>query len=162
MPEEQRMGSTRDPLARRASGAVRHLARGLLTSLAHPNAPIGREPSGAPIWPAGIVGSLAHDCDVAVAAVASKSAVASLGIDFEPPLPLPEDIGALVMTSRDEVGTADRSLAGQLIFPAKVAAYKAAYPVDRVILMHEYTAESLATSTARTRSGHEVRPAFCQ
>src|SRR4051812_13287905 len=54
---------------RRASGTARMLARSLLSSISKPIADIYRAPSGAPIWPAGAVGSLAHDELVAAAIV---------------------------------------------------------------------------------------------
>jgi enterobactin synthetase component D len=44
---------------------------------------IGRDASGAPLWPDGVVGSITHTDDVAAAAVASAADVLSLGIDTE-------------------------------------------------------------------------------
>jgi 4'-phosphopantetheinyl transferase EntD len=55
---------------RRASGAARLVARGLLLRLGLPEQAIPKSRSGMPVWPGGIVGSLAHDAQVAVAAVA--------------------------------------------------------------------------------------------
>ena len=45
---------------------------------------VTKAPSGAPLWPRGIVGSLAHDRAVAVAAVARAADISCLGIDIEP------------------------------------------------------------------------------
>ena len=63
--------------ARRASGAARIVARELLAQLGHPRAPVPKSASGEPIWPAGIAGSLAHDDEVAVAAVGPRRDVGS-------------------------------------------------------------------------------------
>src|SRR3981081_1758638 len=45
---------------RRASGAARIVARRLLTQLGHPDCALPKGPAGAPMWPAGIIGSPAH------------------------------------------------------------------------------------------------------
>src|SRR5271166_2208874 len=52
---------------RRASGAARIVARQLLRGLGFSDCPLPRAASGAPIWPAGVIGSLAHDSRVAIA-----------------------------------------------------------------------------------------------
>ena len=54
---------------RRASGAARRVARELMNSMGFAGLPILRSTFGAPIWPAGVVGSMAHDDRIAVAAV---------------------------------------------------------------------------------------------
>ena len=54
-----------------------------------------------------LTGSLAHDDDMAVAAVASVAVIGSLGVDVEPALPLPDDIFALVAIPADRTGAAD-------------------------------------------------------
>jgi 4'-phosphopantetheinyl transferase EntD len=161
LPEERCAVTTRDPVARRASGAARELARGLLAELGHPIVPIGRERSGQPVWPAGVAGSLAHDCEVAVAAIASSAAVVSLGIDVEPAEPLPDSLSSLVMTTRDEPGAADPRLAGRILFAAKEAVYKATHPLDGVILNFDDIAANLMTSCASTRTGRLLRLSWC-
>src|SRR3954463_4766449 len=55
---------------RRASGAARIVARELLAQFGYVSVALPKAPSGAPVWPAGIAGSLAHDDEIAVAAVA--------------------------------------------------------------------------------------------
>ena len=157
LSEERRAVTTRDLEARRASGAARHLARGLIADLRHPVVAIGRERSGQPVWPPGVVGSLAHDHVMAVAAVASSHDAVSLGIDVEPAEPLPDDAVALVMTSGDEPGTASRHLAGRVLFAAKEAIYKAVHPLDGIILNHDDVVVSLIASHGRTRTGRRAR-----
>src|SRR3977135_880817 len=46
---------------RRASGAARVVARHLLKRLGQPECALPRSMGGAPAWPAGVIGSLAHD-----------------------------------------------------------------------------------------------------
>ena len=45
--------------------------------------PIGRSASGAPLWPAGLVGSITHTDDFASAAVAHATDAIAVGIDTE-------------------------------------------------------------------------------
>ena len=58
--------------------------RVLLRRLLATSGPIGRAAHGAPDWPVGIVGSLAHDCHHAVAAIGSANEYRAIGIDIEP------------------------------------------------------------------------------
>ena len=83
---------------RRASGAARIVARQLLTQLGYANCALPKGPAGAPVWPAGIVGSLSHDSRVAVAAVGMRADVGALGIDVEPAECLPSELLDLVVT----------------------------------------------------------------
>ena len=69
---------------RRASGTARIVARALLTRFGYVNAAVPRGEAGAPVWPAGISGSLAHDDRIAVAAV---------GLQRDVALDRPETIG---------------------------------------------------------------------
>jgi len=82
---------------RRQSGAARIAAREIVRALGRGDVAIPRSASGAPLWPQGLVGSLAHDDTVALAAVASAREFAGLGIDVEPALPLsPTESGPFV------------------------------------------------------------------
>ncbi len=84
---------------RRASGAARIVAKALLAELGAPPAvELPRSASRAPRWPPGFVGSLAHDGEFAVAAVAPAASILGVGIDVEPALPLPEDLLDMIAT----------------------------------------------------------------
>ena len=83
---------------RRASGAARIVARELLQRLGHADCQLPRAASGAPVWPAGVIGSLAHDRRVAVAAVADRRQIVALGIDIEPAESLPMDLLDIIAT----------------------------------------------------------------
>ena len=161
LPEEARSIPARQPAVRRASGAARWIAHGLLAELGINDVAIPRAPSGAPVWPEGITGSLAHDDEMAVAAVAPVGHVASLGIDVEPALALPDDILALVAIPADRTDAADRHLAGRILFAAKEAVYKAVYPLDREILDYEDIAVDLNTGSATTKTGRKLSLAYC-
>src|SRR5215218_7459609 len=76
---------------RRASGAARIVARMLLSRFGQPPRAIPKSTAGMPLWPDGIVGSLAHDAEVAVAAMAAQLDFASVGIDVEPAEPVASD-----------------------------------------------------------------------
>ncbi|PSJ54272.1 4'-phosphopantetheinyl transferase [Mesorhizobium soli] len=162
LPEEARSIPARHLEMRRASGAARWVARGLLAKLGSSDFAILRASSGAPVWPERITGSLAHDDEMAVAAAAPISRITSLGIDVEPAEPLPDDISALVTIDADVADTAiDRHLVGRLLFSAKEAVYKAVYPLDREVLGYEDIAIDLATGHATTKTGRRARLTYC-
>jgi 4'-phosphopantetheinyl transferase EntD len=116
---------------RRASGAARIAARGLLSELgADAAAPLPRSPSGAPVWPEGIIGSLAHSEDFAVAAAARRGRLVGLGVDIEPSEPLPADLVDLVLGAAERQEAKGDGVAQRLVFAAKEAVYKAIHPLD--------------------------------
>lgn len=123
--------------ARDASGAARTVARQLLQEAGMIGHSILKSASGAPVWPADIVGSMAHDGCFAVAAVAPTTAFSAIGIDVEPAEALPQEIVELVVTRRDRVDGIDPELAGRLLFSAKEAVYKAVFPRDGQVLGYE-------------------------
>ncbi|WP_439330981.1 4'-phosphopantetheinyl transferase family protein [Mesorhizobium carmichaelinearum] len=161
LPEEARSIPARQPAMRRASGAARWIAHRLLADIGISNVAIPRAPSAAPVWPDGIIGSLAHDDDMAVAAVAQIGHIVSLGIDVEPALPLPDDIFALVATAADRMDTADQLLAGRILFAAKEAVYKAVYPLDHQVLGYEDIAVDLEAGRATTTTGRSASLVYC-
>jgi 4'-phosphopantetheinyl transferase EntD len=143
---------------RRASGAARIVARRLLADLGAPAAgELPRLVSGAPCWPPGFVGSLAHDEAVAVAAVARSGVFPGLGIDVEPALPLPAELLDLVATPAEQGELAGDLIEARLLFCAKEAVYKATNPIDGVFLEHRDVEVRLGPATASTRTGHALR-----
>ena len=64
--------------------AGRHCAGAALERLGYGGAPIPIGPRGAPVWPAGVVGSITHAGGFAAAAVARRSDAAAIGLDAEP------------------------------------------------------------------------------
>lgn len=142
---------------RRASGAARLAARALLAGQLGEAVAILRGPSGQPLWPDGVIGSLAHDEAMAVAAVARGSAIRALGIDVEPSLPLPDELLDLVVMPHDRIGDFEPSFGARLLFSAKEAVYKAAFPLDGRFLDYSDIAIDLPAGHATTRTGHRFQ-----
>jgi 4'-phosphopantetheinyl transferase EntD len=145
---------------RRASGAARIVARQLLTQLGYANCALPKGPAGAPVWPAGIVGSLAHDSRVAVAAVGMRADVGALGIDVEPAECLPSELLDLVATPQERLNLGDDVYRGRLLFVAKEAVYKAVHPLDQTFLEHHDVEVDLSERKAVIRSGRVVELRF--
>jgi 4'-phosphopantetheinyl transferase EntD len=92
LPEEAPAFASSVVKVRRASGSARIVARQLLKRLGHPECALPRTSGGAPAWPPGVVGSLAHDSRVAVAAVGMGRDIGAIGIDVEPAESLPPEL----------------------------------------------------------------------
>jgi 4'-phosphopantetheinyl transferase EntD len=160
-PDEAASIASAVPQARRASGAARIVARQLMQRLGYGAPSIPREPSGMPLWPAGLRGSLAHDESVAVAAVTRADVVQTLGVDIEPALPLPADMRDLVLTRREREALPDDPLAPRVVFAAKEAVYKAAYPIDHTFLEFADIEVDLVKGRATTRTGRTFSLRYC-
>lgn len=146
---------------RRASGAARIVARHLLAQLGHADWSLPKTASGAPSWPAGIVGSLSHDAHLAVAAIAMRDAFRILGIDVEPAETLSPDLLDIVATPRERTAIEHDPYGGRLLFAAKEAVYKAVYPLDRTFLDHHDVEVDLLHRHATVRNGRRVELRFC-
>lgn len=142
---------------KRASGAARIVARGLMLQLGQAQQAVPKSESGAPIWPEGLVGSLAHDPEVAVAAMARRNDFPSLGIDVEPAKPLDDDLLNFVATVGERNRIAEDPCRGRVLFAVKEAVYKSLYPLDRTFLEHHDVEVNFAACTATTRTGRTVR-----
>jgi 4'-phosphopantetheinyl transferase EntD len=146
---------------RRASGAARIVGRQLLARLGYAECALPKGPSGAPIWPAGVTGSFAHDDRVAVAAVGLRGDVAAMGIDVEPAELLPSELLELVATPQEQLRICDDLYHGRLLFAAKEAVYKAIYPLDQVFLEYHDIQIDLADRKAIVRNGRVLELRFC-
>jgi 4'-phosphopantetheinyl transferase EntD len=148
---------------RRASGAARRVARELMNSMGFAGRPILRSTFGAPIWPAGVVGSMTHDDRIAVAAVGLRRRdLDAVGIDIEPATPLPPDMLELIATPRERRrAIADNALGAKLLFVIKEAVYKAAYPLDHEFLDFHDIEVDLAGRLATTRAGRMLALHWC-
>ena len=143
---------------RRARGAARTVARKLLSRPKH-ILPKGR--SGAPIWPRGIVGSLAHDSNVAVAAVAPQREFAGIGIDIEPAEALPPELVKTIATRREQLSLDASVYGGRLLFVVKEAVFKAIADLDQIILDHHDVEVDFTRDEAMVRNGRRVELRFC-
>ncbi|MFC9293571.1 4'-phosphopantetheinyl transferase [Streptomyces sp. NPDC057011] len=122
---------------RREYTTARHCARLALRDLGHEPVAIPTGDKGEPVWPEGVLGTLTHCSGYRAAAVARADHIASLGIDAEPHLPLPE--GVLEAVARPEELAHLASLRAsapevhwdRLLFSAKESVYKAWFPLAR-------------------------------
>ncbi|MEZ5889857.1 MAG: 4'-phosphopantetheinyl transferase superfamily protein [Xanthobacteraceae bacterium] len=146
---------------RRASGAARIVARQLLRGLGYPECPLPRAASGAPVWPAGVIGSLAHDRRVAVAAVGLSREVDALGIDIEPAEPLPYDLLDIVATPDERPGIVGDLIGARLLFAAKEAVYKAVHPLDGIFLEHHDVQIDFSQRRGTVRNGRTAELRYC-
>jgi len=146
---------------RRASGAARIVARTLLSRFGQAPCAIPKSTAGMPVWPEGIVGSLAHDAEVAVATVAALHEFQSVGIDIEPAEPLAPDLLSIVATAKERDRIEDDPFRGRLLFSIKEAIYKAVYPLDRTFLDHHDVEVNLADGSAVVRHGRVVHFRHC-
>ena len=158
LPEEAPAFAASVVKVRRASGAARIAARQLLTRLGYPECAIPRAASGAPTWPAGVIGSLAHDSRVAIAAVGMRRDVGAIGIDVEPAEALPAGLLDMVATPRERLSVDPYQ--GRLLFVAKEAVYKAVYPLDQTFLDHHDVEVDFAGRKAMVRNGRTVELRF--
>ncbi|WP_296707345.1 4'-phosphopantetheinyl transferase superfamily protein [Rhodoblastus sp.] len=143
--------------SQRQSGAARAVARGLLSGRGHAGAAILKSPSGAPIWPEGVVGSLAHDACVAIAAIARACDFVGLGIDIEPDDVLPAEMVDLVATPAERSRYGRNFLCSRALFVAKEAVFKAVHPLDGVFLDFQDIEVDVESQVAYVRLSRAVR-----
>ena len=134
-PEETTLVARATHQRREEFTTGRECARSALAALDVPAAPILRGYRGAPRWPDGIVGSIAHCAGYCAAAVARTTDLVTIGLDAEPNAPLPG--GVLELVSRPAERARLRELTDaapdvgwdRLLFCAKEAVYKAWFPL---------------------------------
>jgi 4'-phosphopantetheinyl transferase EntD len=98
---------------------------------------IPRGTGGEPIWPEGIVGSISHSREVAVAVVARRGDYVGLGVDIEDLGRGPSPRVARLVCRPSEMEWVDPEAGTQrlaLLFSAKEAVFKALYPIEGVWL----------------------------
>jgi 4'-phosphopantetheinyl transferase EntD len=147
---------------RRQSGAARIVARRLLGVLGEPDAALPRSASGAPVWPFGIVGSIAHDDEVAVATVVRSGYLRSLGIDVEPADALPRELVPIVATAAERARYGTAVLESRILFCAKEAVFKALYPLCGLFLDFHDIEIDLDAGSARVRAAHSANISFTE
>jgi 4'-phosphopantetheinyl transferase EntD len=120
---------------RREFTTGRGCARTALAALGVAPVPILRGERGAPLWPAGYVGSITHCAGYRAAAVARARDVLSIGLDAEPDEVLPDGVLGHVSLPgererlRELAGAAPGPCWDRLLFSAKESVYKAWFPV---------------------------------
>lgn len=125
------------------------------------------DPNGAPLWPAGVIGSITHTTGWTGAVAARRDPdgdLASIGLDAEVAAPLPDGVLDVVASpaERGELHLLDKSHPGTpwdtLLFAAKEATYKAWYPLVGTVLHHEQVRVRLtADGTFRAEASDGIR-----
>ncbi|WP_158821971.1 4'-phosphopantetheinyl transferase family protein [Streptomyces sp. NRRL F-5727] len=136
LPGEEAAAAGMSAVRRARFAAVRDCARRGMRRLGEPPAAVPRGPRGAPLWPAGLTGSMTHTRGYHAAAVARSGEVLSLGVDAEPDEPLRHP-GMLPRVSLAAERAWVARLAAErpgvswdrLLFSAKECVYKACSPV---------------------------------
>lgn len=139
LPEEDASLARAVPHRKLEFAAGRLCARQVMAQLGYPPAPVLQGADRAPIWPAGLVGSIAHCetwCAVAVGRVADG--YSSIGIDIEPAAAISDDLVEAICLPEElawiETQPSDqRGVLGRLFFSAKECAYKCQYPLTGVV-----------------------------
>jgi 4'-phosphopantetheinyl transferase EntD len=136
-PEEQAAIARAVDKRRREFTSVRACARRALAELGQPPAPLVPGERGAPQWPAGITGSMTH-CDGYRGCVLARTTdLASVGLDAEPNLVLPDGVADAIAlpAEQDHVAALARTRPGvcwdRLLFCASESVYKAWFPLTR-------------------------------
>ncbi|MGL4319901.1 MAG: 4'-phosphopantetheinyl transferase family protein, partial [Paracoccaceae bacterium] len=88
----------------------------------------------APIWPAGISGSITHTKTMAFAAVATAGAI---GIDLEPEGAVAADLWTHVLRPEEREIVRQNPALATRIFCAKEAVFKAQYPLTKLMFGFE-------------------------
>lgn len=134
--------------ARRADFAAgRSAARAAMADLGAAPVAVPVGDGGAPVWPEGLTGSVAHCRTACLAAVALRRDVAALGVDVEEDSPLDPDLFDTICTASERAWLrtqpADRAgRLAKLVFCIKEAAYKCQYPLTGKMLdFHDFEVE---------------------
>ena len=128
----------------------RYCARDVLSQLGEPGASVTIGDSREPVWPDGIVGSIAHTTGIAGAVGAYASEYRALGLDIEHAQPLAA-VSEHICTQRELVGPTSRVVGDDYlgaVFSAKEAVYKCIFPlVRRFVGFKEVEIEFAAAET---------------
>jgi len=121
------------PRRQREFAAGRTAAREAMTRMGLTPSAIPSAPDRSPIWPNGLVGSIAHNSRACVAVVGQRNQLHAVGIDMEEDSPLDAALWDTICTPEemDAVATMPPCERGQWVtrlFCAKEAFYKWQYP----------------------------------
>jgi phosphopantetheine--protein transferase-like protein len=130
-PQEELLVAQAGQKRRRDFALGRSCARAALSALGHGDAMvIGRDESGAPLWPTGVVGSITHTKFYAAAMVAQAQDVSGLGVDAEQVGGVTPDLWPRLFDSAEcdqltALHPRQQQIFATLFFSAKEAVYKA-------------------------------------
>lgn len=144
------------PSVRRQAAAARMAARTLLDEAGHPDWSLPRRQGNPPTWPRGLVGSLSHCRNLAVAALTTRRTWLGIGIDVEPAEPLEEELLDTIASPEELSETGHDPMAVRILFSLKEAVYKAVHPMDQRFLEPHEVRVHLGEKRALTNYGREV------
>ena len=135
MDDEFRTVADAIPARQREFAAGRAAARAAMAQLGMKPAAILTSADRAPIWPAGVVGSISHTDGFCIAALCHSADAQSLGVDIEDAAPLDQDLIPMICSQveQDRIAGPEAGHLAKLIFSAKEAAYKAQYSISGLL-----------------------------
>jgi 4'-phosphopantetheinyl transferase EntD len=182
MPEERSFLARAVPARVLEFTTGRSCARAALKQLGCPPVAIAVGDEREPLWPPGFIGSITHCKGHCAAAVArwdprTAHAIASLGLDAEPALPLPEDVARMVCSDGEREWIEQHRQDGlpwdRLVFSAKESVFKCIFPLVRHFLdfhdvelafvgerSFQIRAPSLPEATKHVRGSNAFREGF--
>lgn len=92
-----------------------------------------------------------------MAAAARRGRLVGLGVDIEPPEPLPADLVDLVLSAAERQEAKGDGVAQRLVFAAKEAVYKAIHPLDGTPLEYADIEVALKEGRATLNDGRMLR-----
>ena len=119
--------------------AGRVAARRALKRLGYAYMPIPVGSQREPIWPEGIIGSITHEGDYAISAVAQKKDISFLGIDLASRDALGDELISIICREDEikDIQRQKRHFDGdspfKLVFSIKESVYKCLFPVVRTV-----------------------------
>ncbi len=147
------------PRRQREFAAGRSAAREAMRQIGWPPVSIPSAPDRSPIWPDGVVGSIAHTGQACVAIAGRRGRVHAMGIDIEEDRPLEPALWETICTPEElsTVASLPRSGRGRWVtrlFCAKEAFYKWQYPQTRRMLDFR----DVQVSLSQDNEGFSVQP----
>ena len=136
-----------------AFAAGRRAARAAMQGLGLTQVAVPMAADRAPIWPAGLVGSISHSESHCVAVV--SGGFGGLGIDLEPASELPADLWDTILCADEPVTS---GLMAKAAFCAKEAAYKAQFAVSGTLFGFDTLRMALAGNRFSATFRRDVAP----
>lgn len=138
-PEERAAVAQAIPRRQREFAAGRTAAREAMGQIGWPPSALPAGLDRSPIWPSGLVGSIAHTGRTCVAIAGRRDQVHAMGIDIEEDSPLERDIWETICTQEEiyalsTVPPSERGRSVTRMFCAKEAFYKWQYAQTRSLL----------------------------
>jgi enterobactin synthetase component D len=127
------------PRRQREYAAGRNAARQAMAAIGWPSAAVPSALDRSPIWPSGLVGSIAHTHSACVAVVTRQQDVAAIGIDLEDDEPIESDLWHTICTPAELAflmaqPTPLRGVLVRRLFAIKEAVYKCQFPLTKRLL----------------------------